>query len=482
MKKIISLIFLSILFFNLTHAGVKIKGQEYWSNIKDGPTTVEDATEFIYKNLDDKLKKQLIKNPQFTSQYLQPLYGVWYSHHLGFVVISEDTYGSNIYRMRIIKAPVGYGINYTLEKNYLSNFYKSTKDHEGMIEGTIIKGHALDGPAGEYILHNRTWHINDDGSYRYEAGKGKILMLSDNHFKIEREGNYAKTEYFHKIIGRKPHYDILKMIKKIDRSKKISEYEIQSSSKELFIYFDTKYNVSTKIVKDKFIAIDANGDVGTGQIYRHRDDNNNNGINFITCKKVTGLTYASLVNGAIKEQDQLSLICDPSEISYSNYKNYKSKAKYKKYFIWYNENKGSVGIIFGALVIILILFYIARQKRKVELLDYNKKNKTNFKTYSEYQEHIQEIERIEYEKEKKKEELEYKAQITKRKVEEAKRLKEEQKLEAEEQRRERLDQDNDSIEENSDSLSGKFRRLKSLYKNGTLTKAEFEQAKNKLLK
>ena len=33
-----------------------------------------------------------------------------------------------------------------------------------------------------------------------------------------------------------------------------------------------------------------------------------------------------------------------------------------------------------------------------------------------------------------------------------------------------------------DSLTGKIARLKKLYNNGTLTKAEFEQAKNKLLK
>ena len=34
----------------------------------------------------------------------------------------------------------------------------------------------------------------------------------------------------------------------------------------------------------------------------------------------------------------------------------------------------------------------------------------------------------------------------------------------------------------NDGLMNKIKRLKSLYNNGTLTKAEFEQAKNKLLK
>ena len=134
------------------------------------------------------------------------------------------------------------------------------------------------------------------------------------------------------------------------------------------------------------------------------------------------------------------------------------------------------------ILIILILVKITKSNRKKDLSDYNKKNKIKFKDYSEYQEHIQEIADIEWEKNRNKEELEYKAQTAKRKADEVKRLKEEQKLEAEELRRDRLDQDDDLSEEDNGSLSGKIRRLKSLYKNGTLTKAEFEQAKNKLVK
>ena len=130
----------------------------------------------------------------------------------------------------------------------------------------------------------------------------------------------------------------------------------------------------------------------------------------------------------------------------------------------------------------MILVKITKSNRKKDLSDYNKKNKIKFKDYSEYQEHIQEIADIEWEKNRNKEELEYKAQTAKRKADEVKRLKEEQKLEAEELRRDRLDQDDDLSEEDNGSLSGKIRRLKSLYKNGTLTKAEFEQAKNKLVK
>ena len=39
-----------------------------------------------------------------------------------------------------------------------------------------------------------------------------------------------------------------------------------------------------------------------------------------------------------------------------------------------------------------------------------------------------------------------------------------------------------SNENTDEGLMNKVKRLKSLYNNGTLTKAEFEQAKNKLLK
>ena len=58
------------------------------------------------------------------------------------------------------------------------------------------------------------------------------------------------------------------------------------------------------------------------------------------------------------------------------------------------------------------------------------------------------------------------------------------KLEAEEKRREKLEREPVPVsveDDNDDSLMSKIKRLKALYKNGTLTKAEFEKAKNKLL-
>ena len=58
-------------------------------------------------------------------------------------------------------------------------------------------------------------------------------------------------------------------------------------------------------------------------------------------------------------------------------------------------------------------------------------------------------------------------------------------LQQEEKRKEKEQQKEERItasEPSESSLTGKIARLQKLYKSGTLTKAEFEQAKNKLLK
>ncbi len=88
-------------------------------------------------------------------------------------------------------------------------------------------------------------------------------------------------------------------------------------------------------------------------------------------------------------------------------------------------------------------------------------------------------------KQAKKDEKERKAEEVKQKkearAEEARIKAEERKLEREERKKEKLD-DDDSNDVYDDSLMEKVKRLKQLYKSGTLTKSEFEKAKNKLLK
>ena len=141
--------------------------------------------------------------------------------------------------------------------------------------------------------------------------------------------------------------------------------------------------------------------------------------------------------------------------------------------------------ILGALISGAIIFYTIQFQRKNELVNYNKKNKNKFKTYSEYKKHLQKLADIKWEKDQKEQEKERKAQEAIRKAQEEKELKEQKRLEAAEKRKEELEKKSQSVsvgEEDNDNLMGKIKRLKALYKNGTLTKAEFEKAKNKLLK
>ena len=86
-------------------------------------------------------------------------------------------------------------------------------------------------------------------------------------------------------------------------------------------------------------------------------------------------------------------------------------------------------------------------------------------------------ERIKLEKERKIEDAKLEKE---RKKEEARIKAEERRLDREDKRREKLE--NSSNDDYDNSIMDKIKRLKRLYKNGTLSKAEFEKAKNKLLK
>ena len=127
-------------------------------------------------------------------------------------------------------------------------------------------------------------------------------------------------------------------------------------------------------------------------------------------------------------------------------------------------------IIFCVAALVAIL---ASRGRQMELENWNKKSTKKFKNNRDLKAHLhlREMTRI----------LEQNKIIEKeRKEEEAKERVEEEKqrrLEKKRQKEERV-----SVSEPSGgSLTGKIARLNRLYKNGTLTKAEFEKAKNKLL-
>ena len=143
-------------------------------------------------------------------------------------------------------------------------------------------------------------------------------------------------------------------------------------------------------------------------------------------------------------------------------------------------------IVIGISIFLIgFMVFMVNLNRKNLLLAHNQNHKLKFKTYSEFQEYKKKIEEKESLKQAKKEEKERKAEEAKlakeAKAEEIKIKAEEKRLEREEKRNEKtkfkeLEDDYD------DSLMDKVKRLKSLYNNGTLTKAEFEKAKNKLLK
>ena len=93
----------------------------------------------------------------------------------------------------------------------------------------------------------------------------------------------------------------------------------------------------------------------------------------------------------------------------------------------------AVILIFG---LIYLIFIYSRNKT---VRNYNSTHKTKFKNYSEYKRHLEKV-------------------------------------------RIRKNKTSSKVDNGKEMLMSKVKRLKALYKNGTLSKAEFEKAKNKLLK
>ena len=111
------------------------------------------------------------------------------------------------------------------------------------------------------------------------------------------------------------------------------------------------------------------------------------------------------------------------------------------------------------ITVVVVWSSVAKKKRIKELVEYNTKHKKNFETWNELQEY--------------------------RKIKLETAIQEERKISAEKKRLEKEHQKEEGVsasEPGGGSLTGKIARLQKLYKNGTLTKAEFEKAKNNLLK
>jgi len=111
------------------------------------------------------------------------------------------------------------------------------------------------------------------------------------------------------------------------------------------------------------------------------------------------------------------------------------------------------------IITITIIVKLRNKGREAKLKEINKEHNKHFKTYDEAQDYL----KIKLEKE----------------IEEERKISAEKKrLEKEQQKEERIT----ASEPSEASLTGKIARLQKLYNSGTLSKAEFEKAKNNLLK
>ena len=127
-------------------------------------------------------------------------------------------------------------------------------------------------------------------------------------------------------------------------------------------------------------------------------------------------------------------------------------------------------VVISIVAVIALWFYKISKSNKKLTKEYNIKHKTNFKTHSDLMNYIRGL------REKERAKLEAKEREEKAKREALQQ--EEKSQEKERQKEERIT----ASEPSGGGLTSNIARLKRLYKNGTLTKAEFEKAKNNLLK
>ena len=107
----------------------------------------------------------------------------------------------------------------------------------------------------------------------------------------------------------------------------------------------------------------------------------------------------------------------------------------------------------------VVWFRLAKKSRTKEVERYNKKHNKNFKTWEE-------LER-------------YRKIKTEKLIEEERKISAEKKLlEKEKQEEERITE----TEPSSSDIGARLKKLRQMYKDGILSKVEFEKAKNKLLK
>ena len=140
-KNYLKKILLSIIFINIIALSTSAFSATYWSNVQDGPYSVEQA------------KKK------FEGRRIDPIEGIWFSSNLGTITIFKK---DDHFRMYIIE----------IDDSQSSQFNRTW-------EATFIK-RGLD-----YDFFNRIWYFNYDGTidrYRTQTGSTKLYSSSNSFF------------------------------------------------------------------------------------------------------------------------------------------------------------------------------------------------------------------------------------------------------------------------------------------------------------
>ena len=129
------------------------------------------------------------------------------------------------------------------------------------------------------------------------------------------------------------------------------------------------------------------------------------------------------------------------------------------------QTEFNVALVLGLFVFIIFIRKYTEWTRKLNLDEYNEKHKKKFKTYEDLQKHL--------DKEKEKQLL--------KEGKKSKKVITEPKKEIIEPRRESFTKNLENQSSGSD-IGARLKKLRQMYKDGILSKVEFEKAKNKLLK
>ena len=283
-----------------------------------------------------------------------------------------------------------------------------------------------------------------------------------------------------------------------EEGKRKAEKERKKRNEETYLK-----NKTYEIVFDKYSSNRLEG------IFKERKVLNNNVVlgKFTSINKpyaLVGKFYGSAFHDGGVEYAIQYLICDKGKLKFVNYNREKRRPdkvlkltkrcdslklqliEYENYIEEEIKKARNKKITFWIVAVLIVLFviYISRAYRKNAVINYNKTHKNKIKTYTELQKILDKKEnerllaQLERDKKeellrKKKEEAEIKKKEKEKKEEETKRLKKEKRLAKVESK---ID-----TEEISGNIGARLKKLKKMYKDGILSKVEFEKAKNKLL-